>query len=87
MNGSNHVVIAHELLHTLGATDKYGPGNNQPRFPDGYAEPDRHPRLPQLYAELMAGRIALSETTAETPTQLDDVLIGPATAREIGWAK
>ena len=87
MNGSNTVVIAHELLHTLGATDKYGPGNNQPRFPDGYAEPDRQPRLPQQYAELMAGRIPLSETTAETPTSLDDVLIGPATAREIGWER
>ena len=87
MNGSNTVVIAHELLHTLGATDKYGPGNNLPRFPDGYAEPDRQPRLPQQFAELMAGRIPLSQTTAETPSTLDDVLIGPATAREIGWER
>jgi hypothetical protein len=26
MNGANDVVIAHELLHTLGASDKYAPG-------------------------------------------------------------
>ena len=31
--GSNDVVIAHELLHTLGATDKYDPATNQPRLP------------------------------------------------------
>ena len=37
----NNVVIAHELLHTVGATDKYDPRTNQPSHPDGYAEPDR----------------------------------------------
>ena len=33
--GGNQVVIAHELLHTLGASDKYGAGN-LPRWPEGY---------------------------------------------------
>ena len=28
--GSNNVIIAHEFLHTLGATDKYDPSNGQP---------------------------------------------------------
>ena len=87
MEGSNQVVIAHELLHTFGATDKYDPANNQPRFPDGYAEPAAVPVLPQSSAEIMAGRIPLSETRAETPRGLDETAIGARTAREINWLK
>jgi hypothetical protein len=85
MAGSNAVIISHELLHTLGATDKYEPGGNLPRFPDGYAEPERSPRYPQAYAEIMGGRIPVSETQAEIPESLDNTLIGAATAAEIGW--
>ena len=33
MEGGNQVVIAHELLHTFGASDKYDPATNQPMFP------------------------------------------------------
>ena len=83
--GSNHMVLAHELLHTLGATDKYTPGTNAPRFPDGYAAPDAKPLLPQTRAELMAGRIPLDAQHADIPSTLRQVVIGPATAREIGW--
>lgn len=85
MMGSNDVVIAHELLHTLGASDKYDPTTGQPLYPAGYAEPDREPLHPQEYAELMGGRIPLGEDRAETPVSLRDVLIGPETAAEIGW--
>jgi hypothetical protein len=59
MKGSNDTVIAHELLHTLGATDKYDLSSNQPLHPDGFAEPDRQPLYPQSFAELMAGRIPI----------------------------
>ena len=52
--GSNQIVMAHELLHTLGATDKYMPGTNAPLFPEGYAEPDAKPLHPQRKAEIMA---------------------------------
>jgi hypothetical protein len=83
--GSNNMVIAHELLHTLGATDKYDPQTNQPIFPAGYAEPDKDPVLPQEYAEIMAGRIPLSENNAEQPVNLGSVLVGKYTAREIRW--
>ncbi len=83
--GSNQMVLAHELLHTLGATDKYAPGTNAPRFPDGYAAPEAKPLLPQTKAELMAGRIPLDAQHAEIPSNLRQVVIGPATAREIGW--
>jgi len=85
--GSNQVVLAHELLHTLGATDKYVPGSNAPQFPTGYAAPNARPLLPQTKAELMAGRIPLDEQTAVTPESLRQVVIGPLTASEIGWSK
>ncbi len=86
MAGSNNVVIAHELLHTLGATDKYLPGTGAPVFPDGFGDPAQQPRYPQSRAELMAGRRAVSETEAETPFSLREVVVGPATAKEIRWA-
>lgn len=85
--GSNMVIIAHELLHTVGATDKYEFGTNLPRYPDGYAEPDRNPLYPQTFAEIMGGRIPVSETRAEIPESLGYTVIGDATATEIGWAK
>jgi hypothetical protein len=83
--GPNNVVIAHELLHTFGATDKYDLATNQPVFPDGYADPARNPPHPQDTAELMAGRIPRSPTQAEMPASLDDAVIGKKTAREINW--
>jgi len=83
---TNAVVIAHELLHTLGATDKYDPLTTLPRHPDGYADPDLMPLHPQERAELMGGRIPRSAQRAEIPSSLDEVVVGPLTAREIGWA-
>ncbi len=85
MRGSNSVIFLHELLHTLGASDKYLPGTNLPRYPDGYAEPQRLPLYPQRRAEIMGGRIPLSESKAKIPGKLKDTLIGPLTAQEIGW--
>ncbi len=85
MAKQNNVVIAHEFLHTLGATDKYDLATNQPLYPDGYADPELKPLLPQRYAELMAGRTPLSQTEAATPASLDEVLIGSKTAQEINW--
>jgi hypothetical protein len=85
--GSNDVVIAHELLHTLGATDKYDPDGDQPIFPDGYADPQAIPRLPQRRAEIMAGRIPISATHSEMPTSMRQVVIGAWTAREINWIR
>jgi len=85
MAGSNNVVIAHELLHTLGATDKYDLRTGAPLFPEGYADPDQRPLYPQPRAEIMAGQRALSEHTVQMPPDLTDVIVGPATAREIRW--
>jgi len=83
--GANQMVLAHELLHTLGATDKYSPASNLPRFPDGFADPNAKPLLPQSKAELMAGRIPLDDRRAAIPESLRNVVIGQLTAREIGW--
>jgi hypothetical protein len=83
--GSNDTVIAHELLHTLGATDKYDPSSNQPMFPEGYFEPERIPRYPQQSAEIMGGRIPLSASESEIPESLSQVAVGSRTAAEIGW--
>ena len=81
--GANSVIIAHEFLHTLGATDKYDPANGQPMAPDGLAEPERKPLYPQRFAEIMGGRIALAEDDAVIPKGLKYALIGPLTASEI----
>lgn len=85
MAGSNSIVIAHELLHTLGATDKYDPRTGAPLFPNGFADPDRSPLYPQPRAEIMAGQRALSAQDSEMPQALRDVVVGPATAAEIRW--
>jgi hypothetical protein len=87
MRRQNHVILAHEFLHLVGASDKYDLATNLPRFPDGYAEPQRSPRYPQGFAELMGGRIPLAANRAEIPESLDEVLIGEATAVEINWVK
>lgn len=85
MTQSNNVVIAHELLHTLGATDKYDARTDLPLHPDGFAAPDQVPLYPQQHAEIMAGRISVSPDTATIPRHLNQVMVGPVTAREIGW--
>ena len=84
-DGSNNVVIAHEIMHTLGATDKYDPSSLQPLYPQGYAEPERVPRLPQPRAEIMAGRRPLTERSAEMPNSLLETRVGLRTAGEIRW--
>ena len=81
--GKNNVIIAHEFLHTLGATDKYNLASGQPIGPDGLAEPQREPLYPQRFAEIMGGRIALAEDDAVVPKSLNYAVIGPLTAREI----
>jgi hypothetical protein len=87
LRGSNNVVIAHEILHTLGASDKYDFTTLAPLFPIGFAEPERNPRFPQRFCEVMAGRYAISATRHEMPESLDEVIVGQATAREIRWVR
>lgn len=81
--GINNVIIAHEFLHTLGATDKYDGVDGQPSVPDGLADPERKPLYPQKLAEIMGGRIALAADDAVIPKNLRYAIIGPLTASEI----
>jgi hypothetical protein len=84
LQASNRVVFAHELLHVLGATDKYALSTGEPIHPDGFAEPDRVPLYPQDHAELMGGRIPLGVGYSAMPTSLAQCRIGRLTAEEIG---
>ncbi len=85
MTSANNVVITHELLHLLGASDKYDKKTGKPIFPIGYAEPERKPLYPQVYAEIMGGGIADDAQQSHMPVTLEQVVIGPVTAKEIGW--
>jgi hypothetical protein len=87
MTEDNNVVIAHEIFHTVGASDKYDPKTNHPLFPIGFAEPDKVPSYPQDKAEIMAGRIPISESELKAPRSLKKVLVGDATATEIRWVE
>jgi len=79
----NNVVIGHELLHTVGASDKYDLATGQPVYPGGFAEPSL--RYNQSKAELMGGMIPLSENESLMPESLYQCIIGNKTASEIGW--
>lgn len=83
----NRIVMAHELLHTFGATDKYDLATGLPTYPDGFADPQLSPLYPQQLAEIMAVKTPLSATEARMPDGLEDERVGPLTAREIGWVR
>ncbi len=77
-------VAAHELLHTLGASDKYD-AFGQTRVPVGLPEPDLAPRYPQRFAEVMARNRVLGPNVEVPPQDLAELSVGRWTAREIGW--
>jgi hypothetical protein len=79
-------VIGHELLHTVGASDKYDEAGHA-LVPAGLADPDAVPRFPQRHAEWMAGEVALAPGAGRLPGSLTDLRVGPVTAREIGWTR
>lgn len=85
LTGSNNIVIAHEFLHTAGASDKYDLATDQPLFPSGYADREQQPLYPQRQAEVMAVRRALSPAQSVMPPSLKDEVVGPETALEIRW--
>jgi len=85
MDSSNLVVFTHEMLHVLGATDKYVLTNGLPIFPGGYAEPDRRPLFPQQRAEIMGGQIPINSFSSVMPDSLEQCVIGQQTAEEIGF--
>lgn len=76
--------LGHELLHCLGASDKYDPAGRA-REPEGLAEPERAPRHPQRLAEWMVGEVPVAPGRGRLPAGLEELGVGPVTAREIGW--
>jgi hypothetical protein len=79
-------VVAHELMHTLGASDKYD-GRGRALVPDGLAEPDRTPLYPQRFVEVMARNRPISPDAEVLLQSIEELSIGEATAREIGWLR
>ncbi len=79
------VTLAHELAHTLGASDRYDDADFRAMWPEGYIEPFKEPLYPQRYAELMAVDIPLDTDVEVEPRGLSQVRIGHATAAELGW--
>jgi hypothetical protein len=81
----NRIVVTHELLHILGATDKYDLRTGQPVPPGGLANPGQSPLYPQARAEIMGARIAISANHWRYPPSLGYCVIGKETSTEIGW--
>jgi hypothetical protein len=78
-------VVAHELFHLLGASDRYGP-DGYAELPDGLGEPELEPRYPQRSVEVMARGRVIEPGREEPPGQLGELRVGARTAEEIGWS-
>ena len=79
------VTIAHEMAHTLGATDTYDPATRQAMHPEGFVEPFSNPLYPQRFAELMAVDLPVGPNNEREITDLNEVRIGHQTASQMGW--
>lgn len=77
-------VTVHELLHTRGATDKYGP-DGCAMIPVGLAEPHRRPLFPQPGTELMARGRPVARGVEQPPGPPGTWAVGRWTAAEIEW--
>jgi hypothetical protein len=77
-------VVAHELFHLLGASDRYGP-DGLAELPGGLGEPELVPQFPQRSVEVMARGRVLEPGWEEPPSQLAELRVGTKTAAEIGW--
>jgi hypothetical protein len=86
MAGTAWSAVLHELLHLVGAQDKYD-ARGRALVPDGLADPAQTPLFPQLRAEIMAGDIPLDDTRSRLPKDLSELSVGDATASEIGWLR
>jgi hypothetical protein len=85
MQARNLVVFTHELMHVMGATDKYTLTTGEPEYPFGYADPNQVPLFPQKRAEIMGGRIPFNAYSSVMPASLTECRIGQMTAAEIGF--
>lgn len=79
------IVMTHELLHTLGATDKYD-AVGRALNPEGFADPLQSPLYPQQRVEVMARNRPIEAGVETVPTMISELGVGPVTASEIGWS-
>jgi hypothetical protein len=77
-------VVIHEVLHTLGASDKYDAAGHAV-LPAGFAEPDRVPIYPQRFVEVMARGRPIAPGVERLPETIDELAVGRETAAEIAW--
>jgi hypothetical protein len=83
-------VVAHEILHLFGATDKYEENITNPRACSirGRGEIDKNPPLPQTTGDIMCLYIEESETKFKRGSLTEkNLVINKFTAEEIGWTK
>lgn len=78
------LAIGHEMLHCLGASDKYD-AHGHAVAPEGLADPAAG--YPQRHAEIMVGEVAVAPGRGRLAESLSEVRVGPVTAREIGWLR
>ncbi len=77
-------VVAHELMHTLGASDRYDEFGRT-LIPEGLGNPEQRPLYPQQTADVMARNRVLEPGTEIPPETLEELSVAPQTAAEIGW--
>lgn len=80
------MVVTHEAFHTLGATDKVD-ASGRTQVPQGLADPAQIPLYPQRRADVMARGRLVAPGHEELPGTLDELGVGPDTAREIHWVR
>ncbi len=82
--GLELVAMAHEILHCLGATDRYD-SNGHAIDAASLANPSQDPLFPQEAAEVMVGELSLGRSLGRSPSSLNEVRVGPMTATAIRW--
>lgn len=83
----NNLIIAHELLHIFGATDKYDLKTGLAIHKDGFAEPNKNPLYPQRFVEIMGRTIPKSQKSHDIGDHLNLARMNAKTAQEIGLIK
>ncbi|MBZ0271549.1 B-box zinc finger protein [bacterium] len=76
--------VAHYIGRSMGATLKLS-DKGYPLDPHGLAEPAQTPKYPQQKASLMSCYRPIQPFEIERPSSLDEYVISPLTAWELGW--
>lgn len=83
--GHTCAVVAHEMCHLFGASDKYQ--DRVSIFPQGFADPQKEPRYPQRKAEIMSLGRPVAPGVDEPVKELRQCIVGATTAEEMNWSR